>query len=235
MTGVLPRVPPRTAGPAVRFWFELPREDQADLLRLGSVRAFPAGAALMRESDSLADVMVLLAGCVKVVSSDDEDRRTVLAIRDIGEILGEMCGLSGEPRSAGAYALRDVEALVVPLGRFNGFVRGHIDAAIALQCSLCARLIESDRLRRAAMTESVERRLATVLLDLADRYGEPCGGGVLIDLPLSHADLAGLTTTSCRTLDRTLMRWRADGVVTTRRRSILIRNPARLRALGRAP
>jgi len=216
----------RSVGSGMRFWFELPRADQADLLRLGSISAFPPGAVLVRENDSSTDVMVLLAGCVKVASTDLDDRETVLGIRDAGEIIGQ-------PRSASVYALRDVQALVIPLGWFNAFVRTHIDAAIALQCSLCARLLESDRGRRAATTEPVERRLATVLLDLAARYGEPCGSGaVRIDLPLSHGDLAGLAMTSCRTVDRALMRLRAEHVVTTGRRTLLIESPARLRALA---
>jgi CRP/FNR family transcriptional regulator, cyclic AMP receptor protein len=214
------------------FWSELSQAEQADLRRWGSISKFRRGTTMIHENDHSTDVMMLLTGCVKVVAADVEEHQTVLGIRDSGEIVGEMSGISGRPRSASVCALADVEALIVPLGWFNAFVRNHIEAAVALQCSLCARLRDSDRVRRAAMIEPVERRLATVLLDLAGRYGRPAAsGGVLIDLPLSHGDLAGLALTSRRTIDRVLTRLRSDRVIVTGRHRLVVHNPAGLRAL----
>jgi CRP-like cAMP-binding protein len=216
-----------------RFWFELPRTDQVELARLGSVCAFPRETVIMNEGSPTTDVMVLLSGCVKVASTGVDGRPTVLGIRDAGDIVGEVCGLAERRRSASVHALQDVEALVIPLGWFNAFIRSHIDAAIALQCTLCARLVDSDRARRAAMTETVEQRLAAALLDLAGRYGEPCASGSqLIELPLSHYDLAGLATTSWRTVGRVLMRFRSTGAVVTGRRKILIKDPAKLSGIA---
>jgi CRP/FNR family transcriptional regulator, cyclic AMP receptor protein len=224
---------PRFLGTGLHFWPELAKPDRVALLQLGSISTFRPGSVLVRERDVPCRVMVILTGCVKVLSTDADDRQTVLDIRDAGDTIGETCGMSGRPSSASVQALRNVEALGVPAERFTAFVRSNLNAATALQGSLCARLLGADRLRRAAMTESVERRLATVLLDLAERYGAPHRlGGVLIDLPLSHGDLAGLATTSRRTLDRALNRLRAEGVVATGRRTVVISDPAQLKALA---
>jgi CRP/FNR family transcriptional regulator, cyclic AMP receptor protein len=225
-----------TSEPRRSFWSELSREDQRDLLRLGTMRHFPAGTALIRAREPTNHVLMLYRGCVKVISRGDgagEGCQVVLAIRDAGEIVGEMSVMAGQPRSATVVAVRDVEAVVVPAGWFNFFIRSHVDAAIALQSSLCARLLEADRTRESAALDSVERRLAVTLLDLADRYGRPGpSGGIVVDLPLSQDDIAGLVLTSRRTLGRVLMRLRADRVLVTGRRAILIRTPAALRALA---
>jgi CRP-like cAMP-binding protein len=189
----------------------------------------------MVEGNESVDVMVLWRGCVIVASTGIGRRHTVLGLRGAGDLIGEISGIGGQRRSASVHALRDVEALVVPLGWFSAFIRGHIDAAVALHCILSARLVESDRIRWSATNESVEQRLASALLDVAERFGEPCASGsLLIDLPLSHADLAGLATTSLRTVGYILMRFRSEGMVVTGRRKILIKDPARLRAIASA-
>lgn len=223
---------PDVDGSSRPFWLELPTADQDELLRLGTPCTFPVGAELLREKALSNHVLLLRSGTVKVVSTRTGGKCVVLGIRDAGEIVGEISSMAGEPRSASVYALRAVEAVAVPAGRFNAFVRGHIDAAIALQCSLCARLREADRAREAAGIDTVEQRVAAVLLQLASRYGvaDPSGSSILIDLPLSQDDLAGLVLTSARTMGRVLMHLRTDGVLVTGRRAILIKKPAVLRA-----
>ena len=185
-------------------------------------------------NDTSSDVLLLRRGCVKVVCHIDDGHQVVIGIRDAGDLVGELAALDGEPRSASVYAISDVEALVVPSGRFYGFVRQHPDTAVALHTSLSARLREADRYRTAAATEPVSRRLAALLLELGDRYGEPDGtGAVLIDLPLCQDELAGLLLTSRRTIGRALMKLRRNGVVLTGRREIVLRKPASLREMLR--
>jgi CRP-like cAMP-binding protein len=226
-------VPSDISEPPRPFWLELPVADQESLLRLGTQCTFPVGAELLRQNAVSNHVLLLRSGCVKVVSNRDDGKRVVLGIRDAGEIIGEMSSMAGEPRSASVYAIRTVDAITVPAGRFNAFIRSHIDAAIALQCHMCARLREADRSRKSAGTDSIERRIAAVLLQLASRYGisEPHGGSILIDLPLSQEDLAGLALTSERTMGRILMRLRNERILVTGRRAILIKKPTSLRAL----
>lgn len=215
------------------FWSELSTADQRELLRLGTPRSFPAGAPLLRQDDPSNHVFLLRAGCVKVVSHGDDGYYVVLGIRDAGDIVGEMSSLLGQPRSASVYAIRDVEAVVIPAGWFNAFIRGHTDAAVALHWSFCARLREADRSRKEAAIRSVEQRLAALLLDLAERYGDrgQAGGAILIDLPISQDDIAGLVLASRRTLARALMQLRREHVIATGRRRIVIEDPAALRAL----
>jgi len=213
------------------FWPALSEENQRKLLELGAVRRFGAGSVILREGESSADVMVLLDGCVKVTSTDRRGRQATIGIRETGEVVGEMSTFTGGPRSATVRALQDVEALVVAAGWFNAFVRDEVDAAIALQFSFCVRLLESDRSRRSVVLDSAEQRVASVLISLSERHGAPDrSGGTLIDLPLSHEDIAGLTLTSCRSIDRVFHRLRADDVVVTGRRAILVKDVARLRA-----
>ena len=56
----------------------------------------------------------------------------MLAERGPGELLGDLSGIDGQPRSASVTALDEVRGLVVPLRAFRGFLMDHPRAAISL-------------------------------------------------------------------------------------------------------
>ena len=71
--------------------------------------------------------------------------------------------------------------------------------------------------------ERVDRRLAHILLKLADRAGraEP-RHGVLITIPLTRQDLADMAGTTLETAIRTMSHFREQGWVETRRGGYII-------------
>ena len=218
---------PRTERP--NFWSSLSQVDRTELHRIGHVKRFPANSLVLREDDPSDYVLVLRAGCAKVASDSGIGYQTVLALRDPGDLVGEQASVEGGGRSASVYALTDVEALVVPAPRFTAFRQARPLVERVVQRILSSRLREADRYRTAAGADTVPQRLALLLLDLGRRYGTAgAGGTVVVALPLSQEDLAGLVLTSKRTIGRVLEQWREQGYVATARRAITIRNPAGL-------
>lgn len=215
------------------FWASLTSADKAELIRIGTVRHFAAGTAIFHQEDRSDYVLVIRSGCVIVVAHTGDGFRAVLALRDAGDLLGEIASVDGGPRSATLYALTAVEAIAVAASRFAAFQRDRPHVTMALQRLLSGRLRESDRSRAEAGAATIAARLATLLLQLCERYGEPDGeGGVRVALPLTQADLAGLVMTSTRTVGRVLETWRENGWVTTSRLSIQIRDPMALADMG---
>jgi CRP-like cAMP-binding protein len=219
--------------PREPFWYALGAPQRTTLLRLGSRRWYEPEDVLLREHDKTDFAVVLLDGCVKVSARAHHGYQVILGLRDAGEIVGEMAGVDGGSRSATLTAITRVEALLLPAGSFRRFLSGEPDAAAILRRALSARLRESDRHRAAAGAEPVEQRLAALLLHLGRRYGSPTAtGGLLIELPLSQEDLAGLVLTSVRTLGRVLGQWRGLSLVDTGRRRVLLLSPEKLARLA---
>jgi CRP/FNR family transcriptional regulator, cyclic AMP receptor protein len=100
------------------------------------------------------------------------------------------------------------------------------------------RIDDHDRRLRAQASADGARRLALLLIDLAEHYGTPGrAGSIVIQPPLSQSELASWVDSSRETVARALKVWRADGLVDTARRKITVLNPDRLRAYanGQAP
>lgn len=215
------------------FWYALAEGQREQLRRAGSVRHYPPETVIVREQDHTDFAVVLLDGCVKVTSNARGGYQAILALRDAGDLVGELAGLDGGRRSATVSALTRVEALIVAADTFQRFLRSCPEAAEIMHRTVSNRLREADRYRAAAGAEPVPQRLAVLLLELGRRYGaRRLDGALLIELPLSQADLAGLVLTSQRTLGRVLEQWRCRDWVVTGRRSVLITRPSALQDLA---
>jgi CRP-like cAMP-binding protein len=85
------------------------------------------------------------------------------------------------------------------------------------------------------LCKSAHARIAHALLDLADRHGVTDTDGVLISLRLSQGDLGRLVGLSRETVNAILQEWREQNLLEMDRRSVRLRDPARLRQIAMQP
>jgi CRP/FNR family transcriptional regulator, cyclic AMP receptor protein len=204
------------------FMARLGRSDQAELVKRGRRRQYPAGASLYLEGESCSTVIVVLSGRVKVFSLTEHGEEIVLAVRGPGALLGELSAVDGAPRSASVAALEPVMALVVPIAAFIEFLRGHGDAAIVLLQLVTSRLRDADRKRVEVAAYDIPARVARRLVELADRFGEPDGQGVRIAVALTQDELAGWVGASREAVAKALRVLRDRGFVSTGRRTMTV-------------
>ena len=215
------------------FWQALSPANRADLAKLGILRRYRADTIIIRQNELSDHVLVLRHGCVKVTSYTEQGYEAVLGLRDVDDLVGELAGIDGGPRSATLCALTDVVALSVEAAEFGSFQRSRPEVDLAVQRTLTGRLREADRIRAEVGADRVARRLALLLVRLAQRYGRRRDDGtVVIELPLTQDDLAGLVLASKRTVARVLEQWRNDGLLDTGRRRVELKDLAALSRLG---
>jgi CRP-like cAMP-binding protein len=192
-------------------------------------RRYRARQVLFREGEPGDAVLAIRSGRVKVSVVTPGGREIVIALKEPGELVGELAAIDGRPRSATASALDEVEALVVSSAAFLEFVEEHPRLAVRLLQVLVEQI-------RAADLRSVERdsgditcRVARRLVDLAERFGEHRGSGIEIALSLSQDDLAGWVGATREATSRALGKLRTDGCVTTGRHRITLTDVPELR------
>jgi Cyclic nucleotide-binding domain len=115
---------PRQQDPAGSFWDALDPTEREALRSVASWRTFAAGARLMEEGERADYVMVILGGQVKVCVDENGSER-VLAIRGLGQLVGERGALKVSVRSATVIALDMIWALVIQTKDFAAFVSAH--------------------------------------------------------------------------------------------------------------
>jgi CRP/FNR family cyclic AMP-dependent transcriptional regulator len=123
---------------------------EADALEaMGEPGAYAAGEVIFEQGGTADRVFLLRAGRVRVSAAAGDGEELVLAERGPGELLGELSGIDGGPRSASVTAVDEVHGLVVPLRAFRGFLMDNPRAALSLLELISRRLREAEG-RRAS-------------------------------------------------------------------------------------
>jgi CRP/FNR family transcriptional regulator, cyclic AMP receptor protein len=125
-----------------------PAESDA-LEDMGEPAAYPAGEVIFEQGGSADCVLLVRTGRVRVTATAGNGEDIVLAERGPGELLGELAGIDGQPRSASVTALDEVRGLVIPLRDFRGFLTEHPRAALSLLELQSRRLREAEAARAA--------------------------------------------------------------------------------------
>lgn len=221
-----------SAGPQWRaFLGSLADGDRRALLESGRTRRWSPGEMLLREGDRADTAIVLLEGIVKIHRTSSEGIDVVLNLSGPGELLGEVAAVRDAARSANATALTTVQAVVLSIPRLREFLAGHPRATLALLELALARVQVSNTRRIEFATSESLARVASRLVELAERLGVPgAGGAIEVELPISQEDLASWSACSRESTARALRTLRDLKVIETHRLRLVVLDLARLRS-----
>ena len=188
----------------------------------GRPRKFRTGAALFHEGDHSDWVGLIVKGRVKISCYGADGRERLVAVLAPGELLGELSAIDGEPRSATATALEPLDAHVLTSDEFVALLEQHPAATLGILRSITGRLRVSDKRRIEFGALDTVGRIASLIVELAERYGEKTESVISINLPLSQEELAGWAGASREAVVKALRQLRARGWIETARREIRV-------------
>ena len=95
---------------------------------------------------------------------------------------------------------------------------------IKLVYSISERLRQSDEVIESLLDREVSARLTTLLLNLGDRFGEVDGSVMVLNVRLTHQDLANMIFSTREAVSKVMSEFQRDGLIEVRNRKIAI-NP----------
>lgn len=202
--------------------------DLAPLAVQARIDHFAHDTVIFNQADSASRVWLIQTGQVKIIYNETDGREVILEVISPGEAFGgAVIFLPQHP--ATARTLAPTTTLSFSNEAYQQFITAHPPVALKLIRMLGARLHSMMDLQILA-GERVERRMAHILVKLADRAGRTEPNGILIPLPLSRQDLADMAGTTLETAIRTMSRFRSQGLVETKSGGyLLIHDLERLR------
>jgi CRP-like cAMP-binding protein len=202
-----------------------------DLARVAEVavpRRYDAGEVVFREGDESNTCYIVRSGRARAIREHTDGRSITLATFGPGEIFGELAMFDDERRSATVEAIESTEAIAILGGDMRRLLRRHPAISVKLLSALGRRLRETnERLARQSF-QTVQSRVAAVLLQLvtvaqAEGRGD---GDVLINS--TQADLAQLAGSSRESASRFLAVLERAGVITQGRGKLTVHDPEAL-------
>lgn len=209
--------------------------DQNEIRLLNSIgrqRNLAAGEQLLWEGDEAILVANVVAGVLKLSTQTSDGKEQILGLAYSSDFLGRPFG---EVTPYAVEALTDARVCVFQQSEFDRFAREHP----RLEHKLLERtLMELDRTRRWMLLlgrMNAEQRLASFLVETAERAAPAGGGAELGDappsltLPLSRQQIADVLGLTIETVSRQFSKMKKDGLIDIRsRRQFVILKPAEL-------
>jgi CRP/FNR family transcriptional regulator len=188
-------------------------------------RDFRRNEIVLNEDDSTNYLYLILSGKLKVIQLNDEGKEHILAIHEKGDYFGEMALLDGKTSPGTIVALKDGRIGLISKEPFLNIIMKNslvIDRIIGM---LCMRLRHAWLQIRAMSFDNAEHRIRFALQELGEKFGIRDSRGVIIDLEITHQNIANLATTSRETVTRFLSKAaKADEIEVLANKKILLKN-----------
>jgi CRP-like cAMP-binding protein len=209
---------------------ELPEHAWDALLDAGEERHYRRGAWIFVEGDPPGPALAVIQGEVRVEAMHDQFP-VELGEFGAGSLFGELSAIDGLPRSASAIATEPTTLVAVAAPEFNRLLTEHPTLAATMLRVMARRLRATTVFAVEHAPKDIDRRLATVLLELALMRGVQEGTIVMLDV--TQGELAETLRVDPETMSGAIKRLRARGLVLPGRRSLHIVNVRALEALAR--
>jgi CRP/FNR family transcriptional regulator len=186
----------------------------------------------LHEEGARSGLHLLLGGRMKTLRFSADGRVLILDLLDSGELFGEMALVNDEATEPTyAEALEEVEIETFPRFALEGVLHGRSPLALGIARLMAARQKRLERRLETQVFQRVPARLASLLLELSERFGEPADAarnGTVIDISLSQQDLGNLIGASREIVSLTLSEFRRRDAVSMLGRRIVV-HEAKLR------
>lgn len=215
----------------------LDAETIAQLEPLCRSRSFKRGEPIYLPSDSAEAAMVLAEGRVKIGSLTSDGKQTILAFVEPGELFGELEALDGGPREEFAEAAERSTVVLLPADVLRGLLEQDPGLALSVTKLIGLRRRRIERRLKSLLFRSNRQRLVSLLLELADQYGQPSSDppGTRLGIKLSHQDMASVIGSTRETVTLMLGDLQNEGLVTIGRRKLVIRDLSHLERAADGP
>ena len=185
-------------------------------------RTFRARELLFAPGDPDGQLYFLLEGTVRLYKIYGEYKEaTVALLRDRG-VFGELGLDEGSRQRCFAETVTDATVAVVRKRVLVETIKSHPTFATKLLFSFSDRLRQSDEAIESLLSREVSARLARLLLNLGERFGEATGSGTVLNMRLTHQDLANMIVSTREAVSKVMSEFQRLGLIEVRNRRIYL-------------
>jgi CRP/FNR family cyclic AMP-dependent transcriptional regulator len=213
----------------VPIFHDLSEDELQAFAPLFHEKKFKKGSILFLEGDPGEEFYLIKEGVIKIYRIDDA-KEIILSLFQEGDFFGEMSMLQeGLTRSATAETL---EASTLYTMKRSAFVQ-----FMEKSPKLCLKLLEAtmSRLRKAneqiydLTFLGVRSRILKSIVRLSEEYGIKTNDGILIDVKLTHQQLANMVGTVRESVTKVLQDLQEEKYISIHKKKIILLNAEALR------
>lgn len=190
-----------------------------------TIQKLKANTVLFQENDPVNHIYVLLRGSVSLGRIHMRGKEFILKIINGREPLLEYQLFKPNPYyHYAAKTITDCELLMINREQFETLMKQNPATMIALTEYLSTSYIKAQMKCQDLIMNGKKGGLYSILIRLCNSYGVATDEGILIDLPLTHQELANLTYGTREVIQRALKDLRDKGIISYEQQKFTVKD-----------
>src|ERR671913_442865 len=185
-------------------------------------RCYGAKDDIFAPGDPDGHLYFVLSGTVRLYKIYGDYKEATVALLKDGDVFGELSLQEGSGQTVFAHALTDVRVAIVRKSVLVEVLKRDPELAMKLFSSLFERLKQSEEVVDSLLEREVSARLAKLLQNLGARFGETNGSATVLDMHLTHQDLANMIVSTREAVSKVMSEFQREGLIEVRNRKIAI-------------
>ncbi len=205
----------------------------AELVELFKLRGFKQtfrkGDFIIRPGDTPSGIFYIYEGLVKAYDITKYNEENLLIVRKADEIFPLIWAITGQERSVIYQTLAPTITWQLSREDFLDFIKKKPETlAPLMDMTIEMYRLHSERILNLEY-RTVRERIISFLLTMGQRFGKKVPGGLLIEVPLRHQDIASSVNSTRETTSRELSALERKGLLRNHQSLILLQDVAALR------
>jgi len=192
------------------------------------------GTTLFTEGDLAKDLYIVRYGRVKLYEMSEDGRQQIIRLLEPGDFFGELAlFMEQQHYLLNAESLEDTGICLLSQDDLKVLIHSNPDISLGIMQALTERLSYAEKFISTLTLKTIEQRLISWLLAMAEKEGVLVAKGIRLTIHLPRHELANLFGTTRETISRKLSKLQADGLIAlSGQKHIIILNKKELMILA---
>lgn len=199
---------------SIDIFSTLSHEELLKIVNMTDHKNFKENDVLCREGEKSDKLFLIREGRIKICKITKEGKEQIVYVLSKGDFFGENnIFTSNNVSNFSAYAITDVKLCILKKENLEKILLKNPEISLKIIHEMADRINSAENLAQTLATRDVEARLAIVLLEFMNKYGENREEGVYIKLPLNREQIANYCGITRETVSRRLSKFDKIGII----------------------
>jgi len=198
-------------------------EELKKIVDMTGHNSYKKGSLLCREGEKSDTLFIINEGGVKISKFTKDGKEQIIHILTSGDFFGELSLFSNnQTYNFDVYAISDTKICTLTKRNMDEILMNNPEISLKLLQVITKRLSDTENLAQNLATNDAEIRIAYMLLEFVEKYGETTSEGLQVKLPISREEMASYVGVTRETISRKLSIFEEAGIISHKGNKLLI-------------
>ena len=198
----------------------LEEQELQDIMLSKITETYKRGSIIYQEGNRMKGFYCVQSGIIKIYQTGFDGKEQIIRFAKPGDIIGYRSVVSNEPACTTTEVIEDSVLCHISTEILLNLVKNNGNFAVELMKLTCKELGEANSYITDIAQKTVKERLAEILIQLDDEFGEDMQG--ILKISLTREELSNIVGTATESIIRLLSEFKSKGYIEINGRKIKI-------------